>query len=128
MSWARLDDNFHAHPKTYVAGLDGCGLFCKAISYAAHYLTDGFVPREWVASQVPARKGGDVVDRLVDAGMFEPVEGGFVIHGFLELNPTREQVLEERRKAQERMANRRGGSPEVRPNTRRTSPDRNGVS
>jgi len=119
--WAKLDDKFHSHPKTYVAGLDGCGLFAKAISYAADHLTDGFVPEAWVLAQVPAtRKQKDrrgVVERLIEAGMFERVAGGYLIHGYLEMNPSRADVEGERAEAAERMR-------EVRAKRKKRSPER----
>jgi hypothetical protein len=96
MPWAKLDDNFHAHPKTYMVGLDGCGLFTKGLSYCAHYLTDGFLPEEWVYAQVPAttrnRDTTGVIGRLLDSGMFEKVDGGFQIHDYLACNPSRQQA------------------------------------
>lgn len=125
MAWARLDDNFHSHPKTYLIGLDGCGLFCKAISYAAHYLTDGFVPEVWVQAQLPStrvkRDERGILDRLLDAGMFQRVDGGYMIHGYLDLNPSRTKVEQDRADAAERMrsvrANGKPRSQSVRANT-----------
>jgi hypothetical protein len=112
MPWARLDDNFHSHPKTYIAGLDGCGLFCKSISYAAHYLTDGFVPREWIMAQLPATKVNPdergVIERLVAAGMFTECDGGYMIHGYLDLNPSKVDVERDRAAAADRKRKSRG--------------------
>jgi hypothetical protein len=115
MPWAKLDENFHSHPKSYMIGLDGCGLFAKCLSYCAHYLTDGFVPEEWVYAQVPAtrrcRDTNGVVEKLIAAHMLRPVEGGFVIDDYLDHNPSREQY--EAHKAdvssKRREAGRRGG-------------------
>jgi hypothetical protein len=113
--WARLDDDFHSHPKTFVAGLDGCGLFAKCLSYTAHYLTDGFIPASWIAAQIPAShpaEGGDPIARLVEAGMIVEAPGGYVIKDYLDRNPSREHVLGLRRKDAERKSEqgRRGGS------------------
>ena len=46
MTWTKLADNFHAHPKLLAVGLAGTGLFARALSYAADYLTDGRIPVE----------------------------------------------------------------------------------
>jgi hypothetical protein len=56
---------------------------------------------------------------LVDAGIWEKVEGGFYIHDYPEYQPLKAEVLLERSKAQERMSKLR--SPEVRQNKTRTN-------
>lgn len=94
MTWARLDDNFHAHPRTLQAGLEANGLFCRAISYCAHYLTDGFIPSEWAEAQGGRRP----VIKLIDVGLLEQIEGGYRVVGYLERNPSREDVQELRGK------------------------------
>jgi hypothetical protein len=94
MTWARLDDNFHAHPRTLQAGLEANGLFCRALSYCAHYLTDGFIPAEWAEAQGGRRP----VTKLVDVGLLEQIEGGYIVPGYLERNPSREKVQAERRR------------------------------
>jgi len=148
VTWGRLDDKFHSHPKRFLCGLAGDGLLARGISYACDHLTDGFLPEAWVYAQVPGTKrkpdSEGIVAALVSAGVFEivpsgdtfwaPPDGayvgpGFVIHDFLDSNPTRAKVHEEREKAAERMQRLRGsgagGSGSVRPNTSRssTSPD-----
>lgn len=98
MTWGRLDDNFHSHPKTVQMGLEGAGLQARAISYAGAYLTDGFVPREWARSVAPAK----VIRRLVSLGAWAEVDGGYEIVGFLDYNPSRADVEEKRRLERER--------------------------
>ena len=94
MPWARLDDNFHAHPRTLQSGLEANGLFARALSYCAHYLTDGFLPSEWAEAQ----GGKKPVQRLVDAGLIHPIEGGYVVTGYLDRNPSRGDIQEVRGK------------------------------
>lgn len=101
MSWAKLDDNFHSHPRTLQAGLEANGLFCRAISYCAHYLTDGFIPDEWAVAQ----GGRKPLTKLVDVGLLEQIEGGFMVIGYLERNPSRSEVEAKRRKESARKAN-----------------------
>jgi hypothetical protein len=97
VTWARFDDKFHAHPKALKAGLPGCGLFLRAVTYCCDHLTDGFVPEEWVATQLGPNDGG-VPDRMIDAGLWTEAPGGFDIADFLDFNPSR-KVVERRRKA-----------------------------
>lgn len=100
MPWARLDDKFHSHPSTWQVGLEANGLFARALSYCADQLTDGFLPTSWVEANVPAtRRNSDprgIVQRLVDAGLFEVLDNGYRIPDYLSYNPSREKVLHAR--------------------------------
>jgi len=92
MPFTRLDDNFHSHPKVVRAGLDGAGLYARSLSYCGDYLTDGFVPSEWVEGVCGSRSRA-LPQRLVEAGLWELVEGGYQIPDYLEFNDAREDVL-----------------------------------
>jgi hypothetical protein len=107
MTWARIDDNAHAHPRILQAGLEANGLFFRALSYCSHYLTDGFIPNEWAEAQGGKRP----VTKLVNVGLLEPIEGGYRIHDYLDRNPSREQVQEERRRERGKKARQRSASP-----------------
>lgn len=109
--WARLDDNFHAHPRTLMAGFDANGLYARALSYCAGYLTDGFVPNEWVDGQ-GARK---LAVKLVETGFFEAIEGGYLVIGYLDHNPSREEIESERNRERGKKRGQRGKSPRVSP-------------
>jgi hypothetical protein len=129
MSWGKLDDKFHSHPK--VAGMDNrmlpaVGLHCLALSWCADQLTDGFVPSPQVArlagSLLPPRLTLDtIVSALVEAGIWEEAKGGYQLHDYLDYNPSREAVERERAAARERMRGK--ASPEVRPKQKRSSPE-----
>lgn len=108
MSWARLDDNFHSHPRTLLAGLAANGLFCRGLSYCAHYLTDGFIPSTWAEQQGGKRP----ITKLLNAGVWAPVEDGFMVVGYLERNPSRAKVEAERRRERAKKA---GGKPSASP-------------
>lgn len=100
MGWARIDDGLHSHPKAYRVSLPALGLWTIALSYAAHYETDGFIEDGWLRS-VAARhgsRGRALVHELVDAGFLEPAEGGFDLHDYLDYNPSREQLGRSRAK------------------------------
>lgn len=119
MSWAKIDDQFHAHPK--IASMDyrmlaAVGLHTLALSWCASQLTDGFVPENQ-----PARLAGNtgrllprtgvagLVDCLLSAGMWERVEGGYQIHDYLDYNPSKDAVLSERAKVKGRVDKWRNG-------------------
>jgi hypothetical protein len=114
MPWARLDDTFHAHPKTAEAGTVGVGLFTLSLSYCSQYLTDGFVSPAVVRRLISDVDDPiSIADRLVLAGYFEVVDGGYQIHEYLVYNPSRAKVLKEREEAKERM---RGAREHRQPN------------
>ena len=104
MTWAKLDDLFPENEK--VSGLnDGAfRLHIHALCYAARNLTDGRISYN-------ARRGlgGTIsqISALRDAGLWEAHEGGWVIHDYLEYNPSREQVMAQRQK--KASAGRKGG-------------------
>lgn len=131
MSWARLEDDFHSHPKVEAAGNSAVGLFVRAICYCAHYHTGGFVP----ASK--AREFGSRADiqNLIDADLWAPVRkgdvfevtlrrdtggrplpdatvvmprDGYFIDEFLHFHPTKEEARE--RRARRAEAGSRGGT------------------
>lgn len=107
MTWARLDDGFHSHPKVLRAW-DLCpasiGLFARALSYVAQQEIDGVVPEQLVRMWIP--EPGDreeVVEALVDAGLWDKNGAGtFVIHDYLDFNYSREQLTDNRRRDRER--------------------------
>jgi hypothetical protein len=106
MTWIKVDDHFADHPKVMALGPDrlpGLGLWQVAASYCARYLTDGFVPAAHVKAHAPRK----LVNRLVAVGLFDVVEGGYVLHDWLRYNPSRQQV--EEAQAKKRAAGQAGG-------------------
>lgn len=125
MAWVRLDDKFHSNPKVLDAGLDGSGLYARALAYCGDHLTDGFVPMSWAKQTAPKR----VCDKVSAAGLWTPTEDGrgYRIPDYLEIgNPSRDQV-EERRKhdrfRKESGRNRGGIAQDSKPPSPVPSPD-----
>lgn len=125
MPWVKLDEAFPEHHKITAAGGDAGWLFVCALAYCNRNLTNGFVPDGIVARLSDRRRPADLVRKLTDVGLLEPVKGGWQIHDYLEYQTSRAKVEEERAKARERMARIRGSSSEhserVRPNNSRGS-------
>ena len=116
MVWARLDDQFHDHPKLAEFDPDlmlpAVGLHMLAISWCADRLTDGVIP-----AMQPRRLAGGVVDNLtaelVRVGLWDKHPKGFKVHDYLDYNPSRAQVkaTQEAQKTGGRLgAKRRWGS------------------
>ena len=96
MSWVRLDDGYPEHPKVDRVGPLAAWLNVCAWAYCARNLTDGFVPAERVARLASVPNPMKLAAALVQVKLWERVDGGYMVHDFLDYNPSREQVLTER--------------------------------
>lgn len=85
---------------------DSVGIFCMALSLCGDRLTDGFISRRALLSNIGATP--EQVQALVDEGMFEEVDEGWLIHDYTKHNRTKEQVLHARADAKERKSKSRG--------------------
>lgn len=95
MAWARLDDGFPEHPKVLAVGPFGLAVFVRALCYSARNLTDGFIPDAATASFTVdfarTSRTASAIDwpsRLVAAGLWDRVDGGFIVHDYLSYNPS----------------------------------------
>jgi hypothetical protein len=96
--WVKLDDGFADHPKVRAMSDKALRAHLNALCYAARYLTDGHVPSETL--RVIA--GPRITAELISVGAWDRNgDGGIVIHDYLELNPSRADVLERRRQKSE---------------------------
>jgi hypothetical protein len=102
VTWVRLDDNFPDHPKVDGLSDPAFRLYVTALCHAGRLLTDGFVGSSRVSRLLPRFKRS-YVDELVEAGLWDVVEGGWQIHDFLDRNPSAAKVKAEREAAAERM-------------------------
>lgn len=114
MPWFRLDDQGAFHAKVVMAGNEAYGAWCRAGQWCSDHLTDGRIPIDIAHAIGPKR----LWTRLIEAvppghtvGLLEAIEGGYQIHDYLDINPSREQVLAEREKrsAAKAEAGRKGG-------------------
>lgn len=106
MTWIRLDDSFSDHPKVIAAGREAAWLFVSGLCYSGRLLTDGFIPTAQVRSlgNPFVRSHQAAARRLVEVGLWEDAEGGYQIHDFLQYNPSKEEVLQQREAAARRQA------------------------
>jgi hypothetical protein len=133
MTWFRVDDTFATHPKVVAiqrgaARLRAMGLWTAVGTWCAGHLTDGSFPPHMIDE-----KGGNNTDarRLIQTGLWHDLGGGcdtescpegipgmYRFHDYLEYNPSRVKVTEERAAAADRQrrardkakAKRHGGS------------------
>lgn len=101
MSWAKLDDGFHAHPKVRRAWREprALGLHVLAMSYVAKYELDGRVPVEFIEDNIQDPEERDrVTTSLIEAALWRRDGEDYVIHDYLDYNPSRAES-ESKRKA-----------------------------
>ena len=110
MTWVRIDDQLHSHPKIRHAWRlepAALGLHLLALSYASCHLTDGTVSEDFVNDQLPVRaRRAKAVEALEGAGLWERNGTGWTIHDYLDYNESRARTLARR---QADAARKRGG-------------------
>ena len=104
MPWVKIDDNFASHPKIVAAGPMAGWLYICGLTYSARYLTDGFIPAKQVRLLADIESPATVAAKLVECGLWEPVDGGYMIHDYLKYNPSGVQVKRDREAAAARQA------------------------
>lgn len=122
----KIDDGFADHPKIAAVGAIGAWLQIQALCYANRNLTDGFIPHgiarsfvfrgtervddqqvAWQLGETSGNQGRDATECdwiavMIDAGLWDPVDGGYVIHNYEQYQPLKSQVLSEREKSRVR--------------------------
>lgn len=111
MTWVKIDDHLHAHPKFRAAWEQeptSVGLELFALSHCAAYLTDGRVDELFVRSWFrTARRRERAIDALVGAELWVPIGDGWQIHDYLDYNESKEQIEDRRRRDSIRKRNGR---------------------
>lgn len=95
-----LDDGWDNCTPVARAGNAAFGVYARCGIWVARNLTDGFIPGE-IAT---AYGSPELARKLVDVGLWEAVEGGYLAVDYLTLNPTAEKVRERRKAEAERKA------------------------
>jgi hypothetical protein len=102
MTWARFDDGFPGHRKVRRLTDGAYRLHTTAICHCAHDLTDGRVTPEDVEDMPSIRQAEKRITELIFRDLWSVIPGGWMIHDYLDYNPSREQVMAERESARER--------------------------
>ena len=105
MTWFKVDDSFHSHPKTAAVSLAAVGLWTVAGAWSGDHLTDGFVPDHMIP--LLARGSTQLADELVVAGLWKRTRKGYQFHQWNERNPEATDVKALREKRAQ--AGRAGG-------------------
>jgi hypothetical protein len=104
MTWVRLDDSMIEHPK--VAALSDAALrtHLGGLCYCGRVMSDGFIPQRIGAGIAPPEILAELERPQVPnrAPLWEKTTGGWLIHDYLDYNPSREQIEGERASRRER--------------------------
>jgi hypothetical protein len=111
VTWFKVDDGFHGHPK--VAALEDGPCFAEAValwtlagSWSAKHLTDGNVPCNALRRLVPFCYKAAAAE-LVRVGLWESHSGGWRFRDWTEYQPTKDKVKQAREKTRERVRDHR---------------------
>lgn len=109
MTWARLDDSFYDHPKVlrlWSRCPAAIALHVRAMSWCAKHEQDGRLPKEVVEAISPVQSDRDEqIAALTDEGAWHKTEEDFVIHDFLDYNPSRQEIGDRKERDRERKRN-----------------------
>jgi hypothetical protein len=115
LGWIRIDDRFDEHPKFAAAGPLGLALWISGMAYCNRNLTDGFIP--WTVARTlvswdflgpdgptSVTVGSDAIPvapdltigLLLAVDLWDEIPGGYLVHDYLEYQPSRDEVQEER--------------------------------
>lgn len=99
MPWFKIDDGFHCHAKVMAAGTPAVGLYVRCGSWAAQQTSEGIIPKAIARMYGTPR----MIKALVDAGLWHAPghecescpkvdANSYVIHQYLDRNPSRVEV------------------------------------
>lgn len=104
MTWFKVDDTLHSHPKAIAAGPAAMGLWVMAGAYAAAYKLDGQVPDRFVATIPQGRK---LAAKLVDVRLWDTQPGGWIFRDWDDYQPSSTEIEKRRAIARERQRRHR---------------------
>lgn len=94
MSWIKLDDGFNEHPKIADLSDRAFRVHVAALCYCGRNLTDGRIPQAVVRTISLGRR--QAVSELTAAGLWHENGTGYLINDYLDYNPSKAEVEEER--------------------------------
>lgn len=101
MPWVRFEDDYLGSQKLSTLSTAAIALDMAGIIYAGQHLRDGHLTArdvEVVAAQIAIKQPRGILGELVRVGRWDvEADGGYGIHDYLEYQPSRAQVLAQRR-------------------------------
>lgn len=94
MSWVRIDDKIAFGAKVLAAGNEAVGAWVRMMAWSADHLTDGRIPK---TAALAIAGNEEVLARLLDSRMLDQDGENFVVHDFLDYNPSAKEVSRRRK-------------------------------
>jgi hypothetical protein len=123
MTWFKVDDSFHAHPKVLATDADALGLWVVAGAWSSAHLTDGFLPDHALPRLLP--DSATLARKLITAGLWRKVRGGYQFHDWSDFQPASSDVraMREKRSAAGRMGGMASGKTRSKTGSKREALD-----
>ncbi|MHC3427227.1 hypothetical protein [Streptomyces sp. DT18] len=97
MPWVRLDDRFPSHRKVALLSDRAFRLYVSGLCWCSENLTEGRISDRELPLVAPRLRGMKAATAdLEAAGLWDRVEGGWMVHDYLEYNPDRARVKADR--------------------------------
>lgn len=96
MPWVRLDDQFHNNRKISLLSANAFRLYVSALCWCSSNLTEGVIRSDELRSIAHVKRVDHAAKELVGRGLWEELDQGWRIHDYLDYNPTRDQVRDDR--------------------------------
>lgn len=95
MAWVRIDDQAPRNAKLLRAGPAAAWMWVCGIAHAQAQMTEGFIPDIAIGTIgiAGAERSRKLANVLVSCGLFDRIDGGYMVHDYLEHNQTREEAL-----------------------------------
>lgn len=91
MTWVKLDDRFCDHPKIAALSDRAFRALVTGICYSSGVMSDGAVP-----TAVAKRIAGPATKELLRSCVWEQNGSGYLIHDFLDYQPSKADILAKR--------------------------------
>lgn len=116
MAHIQVEASVRTHHKFLKAGPAASWLWLCGMGYCQDGLTDGFIP-ESALPYLGVQKPHPLKDKLVDVGLWDRAEGGWLVHDYLKHNRSAAQIgtLKDRRRAGGNLGGRPPKEPSEKP-------------
>jgi hypothetical protein len=98
-AWVKVHNSMPSHPKALMAGDRACWLAICGLCFSNEHLTDGFIAEHVFPAAAPGVKNPEhLAAKLVAAGIWHRVEGGWEIHDYDAVQRSSSEIRERREK------------------------------
>lgn len=113
MTWARFDDGYSSHRKIRRLSDAAFRLDVSAVCWACEQLTDGHILADELAIVSDVRNPEKAAAELVKRGRWDKTDDGWVIHDYLDYNPSKAEVLAQRERERDKKRRQRAAGSQA---------------